>query len=63
MNTEQPTPMTPEEFAAAMLRIAETAGDKELRHIEADQLLCHALSLLGYGEGVRIFDEISKWYA
>lgn len=59
--------MTPEEFKDQMLKIA--AGDKdgfhdrEEDHVDADGLLCKALSELGYEEGVRIYKGMDKWYA
>jgi hypothetical protein len=58
--------MTPEEFAAAMQKIAthqERGYDEEPRHADADGLMMQVLSELGYGEGVEIFSEMPKWYA
>ena len=54
--------MTPEEFKKAMQKI-DDRGDKEYGHMEADELMCDLLEELGYGEGVDIFRQMSKWYA
>lgn len=35
----------------------------ETDHIEADDLLCEALKLLGQNELVEAFNKIGKWYA
>jgi hypothetical protein len=42
---------------------AETGGDLELAHIEADTLLCDLLEQLGYRKTVEAYDSIEKWYA
>ena len=31
-------------------------------HIEMDELLCKVLKSLGYGEGIKIFENTNKWY-
>ena len=67
--------MTPEEFKQEMIEIRdlddETAKKKYGatwfssildNHIYADNLMCQVLEELGYGEGVKIFHEIEKWY-
>lgn len=55
--------MTPEEFADKMGKIQPTErGDTEIEHGLADDLLCLVLEELGYGEGVRVFEEMDKWY-
>ena len=54
--------MTPEAFATAMLVVKED-NDMEERHQRADALLCEVLRSLGYGEGVEVFESLSKWYA
>lgn len=54
--------MTPEELKKEMEIIAEEE-DQEVRHVMADSALCHALEELGYGEAVKIFDDMYKWYA
>ena len=56
--------MTPTEFKEKMIEIAdEFDEDEELRHIKADELMCELLADLGYGEGVEVFECMSKWYA
>lgn len=54
--------MGPEEFERRMREIADSE-DREGGHIDADRLMASVLRELGYGEGVRIFEEMSKWYA
>ena len=54
--------MTPEEFLAKMEEIRKDE-DTEARHGTADSLLCHVLTMLGYEDGVRVFNEMTKWYA
>ena len=56
--------MTPAEFKDAMWRIRiDPDGTPEDKHIEADELMCELLTDLGYGEGVRFFREMEKWYS
>lgn len=56
--------MSPEEFYEKMLRLKNDFGDdEEAVHIKMDDLLCEALSTLGYDDGVQIFGETSKWYS
>ena len=50
-----------EEFTEKMAEIS--LGDTEGAHWEADRLMCQVLTELGYGDGVKIFEEMSKWYA
>lgn len=57
-----PEPMTPEQFAQEMWRLAQTRGAEE-RHMEADNLICDLLKALGYGEGIKVFLDMVKWYA
>ena len=42
---------------------ARGAGDPEINHIEADEILCRLLTSLGYNKVVATYDAISKWYA
>ncbi len=54
---------TPEEFAGMMKAIAHKYhGDEEKCHIEMDRLMCDYLRMLGYGEGIDIFENVPKWY-
>lgn len=55
-------PLTPEQFASEVRRIAQSS-DEENRHMDADKLLCDVLASLGYGEGVKVYVEMEKWYA
>jgi len=54
--------MSPEQFAEKMRKIAD-GDDREARHIEADNLMCKVLDNLGFGKGVEIFQDMSRWYA
>ena len=56
--------MSPDEFRDRMLEIAKGAEyDPEEHHGEADDLMCEILTDLGYGEGVKVFEEMDRWYA
>lgn len=37
--------------------------DPEMSHIRSDELVCELLEKLGYGEAVKIFEEMEKWYS
>ena len=54
--------MTAEEFNKAMSALADS-NDEEVSHREADKLMCRLLTELGYGDGVKHFEEMRKWYA
>ncbi len=58
--------LTPAEFADAMRAIEEIAKkdmDYEMAHEMADILLAQLLQSLGYGDGVAVFNRMTKWYA
>lgn len=63
--------MTPEEFAEKMKKARDTTcwifgsevPDIETAHENMDDLMCHVLRELGYGEGIDIFRQTKKWYA
>lgn len=61
--------MTPAEFAEAMedIRNYESGHgigyDKEVRHVSMDNLMCNVLRQLGYGEGIDLYEQTSRWYA
>jgi len=56
--------MTPKEFKEKMQKIYPTEGyDEEGAHGDADDLMCAALKELGYGDGVKIFENALRWYA
>jgi hypothetical protein len=52
----------PKLFAEIMRQISQNA-DKEARHADADATMCTLLNELGYSEGVKIFQDMDKWYA
>lgn len=54
--------MTPRKFTIEMKKIAQI-DDPEIAHGEADDLLCEVLKKLGYEKGVKVFEDIPKWYA
>lgn len=60
--TELEKEFSPKGFANKMRRLSEM-GDAEAAHYQADKLMCELLTELGYSEGVKIFDDMSKWYA
>ena len=37
--------------------------DEEMAHVEADKILCEALTLLGHDGIVAAWQDIPKWYA
>ena len=59
--------IAPEEFYDAMLYIRDSDNpafyDEEPRHRAADALMCEVLAQHGYGDGVKIFEDMPKWYA
>lgn len=57
------TVMSPDDFFVEMIRIDQFYKDEEMRHVEADGLMCDLLRSLGYEKGVQVFDSMHKWYA
>ena len=60
--------MTPEEFEAKTQElIRRKAEDYDFGlpelHKAMDDLMCEALADLGYGAGVKVFENAKKWYA
>jgi hypothetical protein len=55
-------PITPEEFDKRMSEIIKEGGTED-RHMDADHLMMDLLTALGYGEGIKKFQEMTKWYA
>jgi hypothetical protein len=47
----------------ADLKQAIATRDEEVAHHIADSALCELLEALGYGDVVKLFDEVDKWYA
>lgn len=54
--------LTPEQFKIKMQEL-DNDYDPELSHCNADDLMCNLLIELGYGEGIKIFENMKKWYA
>ena len=54
--------VTPAEFEDEMKKIADT-DDPETSHVAADELMCKVLVAHGYEAGVKIFENMRKWYA
>ena len=54
----------PSRFAQEMRQICEKyEDDREVRHVEMDELMCRTLKNFGFIEGVEVFEETAKWYA
>lgn len=51
------------EYAIERMRELSISGDIENNHIEADQLLVHVLTKIGYTELVELYRKVPKWYA
>lgn len=54
--------ITPAEFERMMKELARS-NDPEYSHGEADDLMCEVLEQLGYGAGVKVFDNMVRWYS
>lgn len=54
--------MTREE-AIEKLKAEQKNGDTECAHGNADGILCALLTSLGYGDVVKEYEEVDKWYA
>lgn len=58
--------MTPKEFEEKMNKISSTdpsnPSSPQYNHEEADNLMCELLKSLGYSEGVKVFENMTKWY-
>lgn len=54
--------VSPEEFAGQMKELSLLA-DEEERHAAMDELMCHVLIGLGYGDGVEIYNGTYMEYA
>ena len=54
--------MDPKDFYTEMVRIVFTENE-EIGHIHADELMCDILTQLGYGDGVKLFEQMEKWYS
>jgi hypothetical protein len=57
--------MNPELFTQQMqeaLIIKSSMEDEANTHRRADELMCEYLRWLGYGEGIDLFEESTRWY-
>lgn len=53
-----------QDFAKKMERIESMYdGYHEKTHSAMDKLMCKTLKSLGYGKGIKIFEESKRWYA
>ena len=56
--------MTPEEFFNEVQKIVEDLGnDEEICHCQTDDLMEELLIELGYGKGIELIQETTRWYA
>lgn len=46
-----------------VLRKCQQSSDTDAAHSIADQAICGLLESLGYGDVVKEYDKIEKWYA
>ena len=55
----------PKKFAREMREIADRMDKdgEEICHIDADELICDLLKHLGFEDGVKVFEDMPKWYA
>lgn len=53
--------LTPAEFAEKMQKAA--AMEPERGHVDMDELMAELLRSLGYGDGIDVFDNATRWYA
>ena len=54
--------LTPRTFRNKMKKIAEDyAYDPEAKHCKMDDLICQQLKTLGYGGGIKIFENTKLW--
>lgn len=51
-----------DEFEAKMADIFKNE-DTETAHMNADELMCEVLKMVGYSKGVKVFTENEKWYS
>lgn len=51
------------EKAIQMLKLEQQNFDIEVAHANADVILCHFLTALGYQDVVAEYNKVNKWYA
>ena len=59
-------PLSPAAFLTAARELAawgDEHGDPEVTHGESDEIMESLLKQLGYGEGVAVLSEMTRWYA
>ena len=54
--------ITPAEIEDKMMEIASD-GNPERMHSDANELMCEVLVDLGYAAGIRVFDNMERWYS
>ena len=54
--------VTPAEFEDEMKKLLENRSIED-RHEKADKLMCKALKDNGYSVGVKVFEDMEKWYS
>lgn len=54
--------ITPAMFEDEMKKLLENRSIED-RHEKADKLMCQALIDNGYSVGVKVFEEMEKWYS
>ena len=60
----KPKPMTPQEFEKLMRStLLINKDDPEASHREADRLMAFTLETLGFGKGVKLWEQSKRWYA
>lgn len=54
--------MTRYEAITELVRL-QSSGDTEVAHSDADEILCTLLEGLGYGDVVKQYHKVDKWFA
>lgn len=55
--------MERDEIYAKRIENECTAGDAEVNHVKADDLLIELLKEIGFHRTVKAFENVEKWYA
>jgi hypothetical protein len=50
-------------YVEKMQECVDENYDREMAHVNADNLLVELLDKLGYGEVTSLFEQVKKWYA
>lgn len=51
-----------DEFNKKIKYIAENQWRTVDAHMEMDAVMCNTLEKLGFGDGIKIFEDTEKWY-